>query len=274
MPSPSARLADAVDWDPEAIVAYEQAISLFPFDLYVANGYANLRKVNEEFEEALRLYEGNVRKFPYNLVAKVGRADLLKRLGQYDDALSAYDEIMQIAPTYAAAKNGKAAILVVRGEYSLALSLLPSEAPATRDDWVSWHVRGMAFVRGGEIDRGIEHLEKGRAQTPFARERRYFERALSVARMRKGEFAKALEVLQQVGGLGLSNILRLHAYAGAGNLTDARKTYRELSLGCPAELIDLKDAIAARYELTADHQMHANDNWIFSREAEALLQAA
>jgi hypothetical protein len=38
-------------------------------------------------------------------------------------------------------------------------------------------------------------------------------------------------------------------------------------------LIDLKDAIAARYGLTTKH-MHANDNWIFSREAEALLQAA
>jgi tetratricopeptide (TPR) repeat protein len=260
---------------PEAIAAYEEAIDLFPFDSYVANGYANIRKVNDEFQEALRLYEGNVKRFPYSLVAKSGRADLLKRLGQYDDALSAYDEILKISPTYVSAKNGKAAILVVRGDYSSALSLLSSQEPATRDDWIAWHIRGMAFVKGGELDRGIEYLEKGRAQTPFARERRYFERALSVARMRKGEFDKALEVLQQVGGLGLSNILRLHAYAGAGKMMGAaRSTYRALSLKCPAELIDLKDAIAARYGLTADQQMHANDNWIFAREAEALLQAA
>jgi tetratricopeptide (TPR) repeat protein len=258
---------------PESIAAYEEAIALFPFDQYIANGYANLRKVNDELDEALRLYEGNVRKFPYSLVAKNGRADLLKRLGRYTDALLAYDEIIRIAPTFGAARNGKAAILVVRGEYHSALSLLPTEAPATRDDWIAWHIRGMALIKSGEIDRGIEHLENGRIQTPFAREKRYFERALGVARMRKGDFDKAVEVLKAVGGLGLSNILRLHAFAGKGKLAEARITYKELSARCPQQLIELKDAIASRYGLAAA-PFHHNDNWIFSRETEALLQAA
>ena len=265
---------------PESVAAYQEATGLFPLDIYIANGYANIRKVNDELGEALRLYEGNVRKFPYNLVAKTGRADLLKRLGQYTDALTAYDEIIRIAPTYAAAKNGKAAILVVRGEYALAHSLLPNETPSTRDDWIAWNIRGMAFLKSGDTARGIEHLELGRQHTPFARERRYFERSLSFARMRIGDFDQAVSVLKDVGGQGLSNILRLHAYAGRGQLAEARNTYKELIQRCPSQLIDLKDAIAARFGLAADQshaadvQSHANDNWIFSREAEALLQAA
>ncbi|WP_326897224.1 tetratricopeptide repeat protein [Bradyrhizobium sp.] len=259
---------------PEAIAAYREALSRFPSDAYVANGYANIHKVNDELDEALRLYEGNVRQFPYSLVAKAGRADLLKRLGKYEDALMAYDEIIRIAPSYAAARNGKAAILVVRGEHAAALSLLPTNDPATRDDWIAWNIRGMALIKGGELARGIEHLEQGRKQTPFARERRYLERALSVARMQTGDFNHAVNVLREVGGLGLSNILRLHAYAGDGQLVEAQTAYELLSITCPSQLLDRRDAIAARFGLIKSDQRHANDNWIFRRETEALLQAA
>jgi len=89
-----------------------------------------------------------------------------------------------------------------------------------------------------------------------------------------GDFNNAVDVLKDVGGLGLSNILRLHAYAGRGQLAEANYIYRELSLRCPSQLIDLKEAIAARFGLIANQQSYANDNWIFNREAEALMQAA
>jgi tetratricopeptide (TPR) repeat protein len=231
-------------------------------------------KVNAEFEEALQLYEGNVRKFPYSLVAKTGRADLLKRLGHYEDALQAYDEIIGISPDYAAARNGKAAILVVRDDFSSALKLLPDHAPVTRDDWVAWHIRGMIFMRLGETDKAIAHFESSRELTPFARERRYFERALSVAQMRKGDFKKAIEALNDVGTLGMSNVLRLHAFAGAGDFGLAKSTYDDLTVHCPSNLVELKNAIASRFGITTLQAPHANDNWIFRRESEALLQEA
>ena len=259
---------------PEAIEAYAAAVEIFPFSDYIANGFANIRKVNDEFHEALRLYEGNVRKFPYSLIAKTGRADLLKRLGQYTDAIDAYEEIISIYPGYAAAKNGKAAILVVRGEFEAALKLLPTHAPKTRDDWIAWHVRGMILLRKGELDGAIDHFEGGRVETPFAGERRYFDRALSVARMRKGEFAKAIEILDDAGASGLSNVLRLHAYAGMGSTPKAISTYQELSLRCPLGLVDLKDAIASRFGIITTQFEHHNDNWIFNREAEAILREA
>jgi tetratricopeptide (TPR) repeat protein len=257
----------------EAVAAYEEAVSLFPFDERVANGYANIRKVNDELAASLSLYENNVRRFPYSLVAKVGRADLLKRLRAYDDALAAYDQIISIWPAYAAARNGKTAILVARNMFEAADRLLSDELPISRDDWVAWHIRGMMFVRQERFDRAIEHLEFGAQNTPFAREKRYFNRALSVAKIRKGRFAEAFEVLEGGGG-GISNVLRFHALAGAGDRNGASSYFAELAAKCPSELIELKDAIAARFGFSDQISQHHNDNWIFDRESEALLQEA
>lgn len=257
---------------PEAVVAYGEAVKLFPFEARMANGYANIRKVNDELAVSLALYEGNVRRFPYDLVAKGGRADLLKRLGRYDDALVAYDEIMQIWPGYLAARNGKAAILVARNEFAKAEALLSDRPPASRDDWIGWHIRGMILFRRERFDEAIAHFEFGSNQTPFAREKRYFDGALSVARMRKGNFIEAVHALEGAGG-GISNVLRFHAVAGAGNLDRARDHYQELAVRCPSQLIELRDAIAARYGFSGQIDHH-NDNWIFQREFEALLQEA
>jgi tetratricopeptide (TPR) repeat protein len=256
----------------EAAEAYQVATKLFPFDARTANGYANIQKVNDHLDEALRIYESNVRRFPYDLVSKSGRADLLKRFGQYDDALQAYDEIIKISSGYIAARNGKAAVLVVRGEYEQAESLLPTKVPETRDDWIAWHIRGMILFRKNEFQRAVDHFREGEARTPFARERRYFKSALGLARLRIGQFKEATEDLQESSG-PLATILRLHAYAGMGDKERARRLFIELTENCPVRLFDLRDAIASRFG-TASEAVHHNDNWIFDRESEALLQEA
>jgi tetratricopeptide (TPR) repeat protein len=258
---------------PEAVAAYEEAVRLFPFEQRVANGYANIRKVNDELAASLALYEGNVSRFPYSLVAKVGRADLLKRLRAYDDALAAYDEIISIWPGYASARNGKAAILVALNRFEAAKELLSDTPPASRDDWIAWHVRGMILVRQERFDEAIKHFEFGAKNTPFVRERRYFDRAMSVAKMRKGKFKEAVEVLEGSGG-GISNVLRFHALAGAGDTDRANRYFVELATKCPSQLIELRDAIAARFGFADQISHHHNDNWIFDRETEALLQEA
>lgn len=256
----------------EAITAYQEAYTIFPYDSRVATGYANIRKVNDELSESLQIYEKNVRQFPYDLVSKSGRADLLKRLGHYDDALNAYDQIIGIWPNYKAARNGKAAILVVRGQFKQAEALLPTNSPNTRDDWIAWHVRGMILLRTNDLDKAIKHFRDGGIQIPFARERRYFDSALAVARMRLGQFEGAVQALSDTEGV-LPNILRFHAYAGAGNIDRAKATYIELSTRCSAQLVDLRDAIATRFGIIQE-LVHHNDNWIFERESEAILREA
>jgi tetratricopeptide (TPR) repeat protein len=257
---------------PEAIAAYEDAVNRFADDVRLANGYANIRKVNDELPESLRLYEKNVRQFPYDLFSKSGRADLLKRTGKYDDAISAYDQILHTRPDYESARNGKAAILVVKGCYNEALSLLPSVQPSTRNDWIAWHIRGMVLLRKNEIENAVRLFEEGRRTIPFASERRYFDGALSLARLQQSNFELAAHSLVNTGG-GLSNILRFHAYAGMGNVERARALYVELSERCPAQLIELREAIAGRFGI-AENVTPRNDLWIFGRESEALLQDA
>jgi tetratricopeptide (TPR) repeat protein len=257
---------------PGAIEAYGEAVSKFPTDARLANGYANIRKLNNELREALRLYEGNVNRFPYDLMAKTGRADLLKRLGYYDDALRAYDDIIDLWAGYAAAKNGKAAILAVRGEFELAEALLPVGLPRTRDDWVASHIRGMILLRKSDVAAAIAHFEWARRTTPFSRERRYFERALAAARIRRGEFSKAVETLEEGQG-ALTNIIKLHAYAAEGRLEKARVALTEVVSDCPESLVELREEIAARFRLIPSPPHH-NNNWIFAREEEALLQDA
>jgi tetratricopeptide (TPR) repeat protein len=256
----------------DAIQLYQEAAERFPFDAHVCNGYANIMKVSDELSESLRLYDANVRQFPYDLISKSGRADLLKRLGRYDEALEAYDQIIQVWPDYLAARHGKAAVLVVRGRVSEAEQLLPAAFPSTRDEWIAWQIRGMILLARDDLDAAVQHFQSGLDRTPFAREKRYFARGLCAARLRKGEFQGAVGAVENLGG-GLSNILRFHALAGMGRLDQARASFRELTTKCPQQLIDLKDAVAGRFGF-AFSAAHHNDNWIFGREAEALLQEA
>jgi hypothetical protein len=90
--------------------------------------------------------------------------------------------------------------------------------------------------------------------------------------LRRKNFEKASETLADSGG-GLSNVLRLHARAGMGDLSGARLVYGELTKNCPAQLVDLRDAIAGRFGIIKEATPQ-NDNWIFWRESEVLLQEA
>ena len=231
----------------EATSAYQEASNLFPRDCRIANGYANVLKVNDDLEESLRLYEENVRRFPYDLYSKSGRADLLKRLGKYSDAIDAYDEILKRWPHWETARNGKAAVLVIKGQFDQALALIPSERPSTQSDWIAWHIRGMIFLRRNQIKEAVAFFEDGRQTTPFAREKRYFESALSAAfKLRDGKPDEAALALVEAG-TPLPTILRLHAFSAMGNTARATSIYRLLVESCPPRLVDLRDAIAVRY---------------------------
>jgi len=69
-------------------------------------------------------------------------------------------------------------------------------------------------------------------------------------------------------------VLHFHALAGAGDTDRANSYFVELATKCPSQLIELKDAIAARFGFSDQISHHHNDNWIFDRETEALLQEA
>lgn len=253
----------------KALEVYDAAIRRFPFDSRLRNGRASVLKLAGRLDLALRAYDETAGLFPYELVTLAGRADLLKETGDFDGAIKLYDQIIGKWPGYYSAKHAKAAILVVRGLYVEADRLLPRDTPQTYDEWIGFHVRGMMLLRQGELEAAITHFTMGSLNVPYARERRYFENALAVAYLRRREYPAAIKLIDRVAG-PMGNVIQLHAYAAVGRRGEAQSAYERTQENCPAQLIELRDELAARYHLSAT-QPHHDETWIFHQECESML---
>ena len=256
----------------EATSAYQEASNLFPRDCRIANGYANVLKVNDDLEDLSVYMRKTFVAFPTTCIASLGARICLSVSGNIATQSTHTIEILKRWPHWETARNGKAAVLVIKGQFDQALALIPSERPSTQSDWIAWHIRGMIFLRRNQIKEAVAFFEDGRQTTPLRREKRYFESALSAAKLRDGKPDEAALALVEAG-TPLPTILRLHAFSAMGNTARATSIYRLLVESCPPRLVDLRDAIAVRYEVINAPDAH-NDNWIFQRECEALLQEA
>lgn len=253
----------------DALAAYDDAIRRFPYESRVHNGRASVLKMNGQYEDALGAYAENVRQFPYDLVALNGRADLLKELGNFDGAVKLYDQIISHWPGFISARHAKAAILAVRGRYDEAEELLPKHPPETRDEWIGSHVRGMIWLRRGDIQSAIDHFSKGVLAVPYARERNYFETALALAHLQCKQFARAADLVERTSG-PMANVLKLHAFAAADRRREAQIAYKRIEVRCPPKIVDLRDELASRYRFLSKPPRH-NDNWIFQQECAGML---
>lgn len=257
----------------EAFEAYEEALRKFPNDAWLRNGRADALKRLGRLKEALKTYDENIARSPYDLIAWSGRADILKELGELKEAAAAYDKLMMRYPGKQAIRNSKAAVLAALRRYEDALALLPEGEAQTREEWIAQHIRGMIHLRRGNNDLAIRLFENGIAKIPFAHERRYFEIALAVARLRMKKFDQAVDFLGK-GSEPLTNVLRMHALAGLKRLDQAQDVLRGLETTCPQNLRKLKDELAARYSLSRRQPKH-DARWIFDEECRsALLEAA
>lgn len=255
----------------EAIIAYEKAESIFENDPWIANGLANAYKACGKYEEALRLYDRNAGRFPYDLITKSSRADLLKRLGHYDRALEAYDQIIGVWGSFASARHAKAAILVATGKYAEAAVLLPEKQPSTEDEWIAYHVRGMAMLRQGKIENAINHFTAGALQTPFAKELKYMNSALAIAKIMNGKYDEAIQA-NPLSNSPITNVIYLHALAGSGRTSEARSLYNKIS-SSDAEMNNLRDEIAAHFNVI-DLEPRKPISWLVEQESEFLLRYA
>jgi tetratricopeptide (TPR) repeat protein len=256
-----------------ALASYDKALTKFPNDEFVRNSRANILKLLGKPEAALQAYDETIRSFPYDIFARSGRADLLKTLGRIPEALEAYDYLIERNPSGQNFWHAKAAILVVLGEYAKAEEMLPSKSPETRDDWIAYHVRGMILLKSNKLDAAVVHFETGLNSIPFARQRKYFQNALAIARLRRGEYAKATETLISAEE-PMAEILKIHAFGELRQSDLAKRSLARLELVCPVTLIPLRDELAARYQLRQQPPRH-EDPWIFDEECRvALLNAA
>lgn len=256
----------------DALSSYDESIRRFDLEVVARNGRANILKVMGLFDLALQAYDKNVKDFPYNLYSLSGRADLLRRLGEYDEAIKAYDTIIHRHPKETHAKVAKSAILVAQKRFDDALNLLSSESPKTEDEWVGFHIRGIAALYKGEIEAAVKIFEKGASESPFSRRRMYFNSALAAAKMRMGDFSGATGLLIHSKD-PVSSLLLVHSLSEVGNSIGASQAFNRIDKNLGGAMGLLRMELGARYKLTIGKSKY-DDNWVFERESEAFLQAA
>jgi tetratricopeptide (TPR) repeat protein len=240
----------------EAEVAAERALQFDP-TVVARTGRAEVLKAQGRYGEALEAYDEATRLFPGDVVARTGRAEVLKAQGRYGEALEAYDEATRLFPESAFTRIGRAYLLVLMQRLTEALASLPSGRPLTQQDWIAFHIRGMAHLRAGSLGDAQRLFEVGVRECPAAVQRDAFRRALAVTlihQRRYEEAASQIEVQSAWGDVVLkagSNLLAAHAWGGAGRREQARARFEPVaSLELPL-VARLRDALGERYELSS-----------------------
>ncbi|MBI3670149.1 MAG: tetratricopeptide repeat protein, partial [Acidobacteria bacterium] len=257
----------------EAFQEYDGIVRDFPNEVVPRSGRAEVLKALGRLDEALVEYEGTVRDFPYNVVARTGRAEVLKALGRLDEALRQYDDNLERFPADRWARNGKAATLSILGRFEEALELLLVRTPRTLNDWVGFHIRGMALMKQGNLDAAMGIFERGIRESPWFETVNYFRSALAVALLRRQEFRMAAEAIKDDEAI-VSTVLRIHIFGELGQTQLAKDALERVKASPLSCVIVLRDEFAARYGLEKRRQAPRSDQWVFEKECDLLLEAA
>ena len=259
----------------EALDAYEATIEQFPNDAVAQRGRAEVLKELNRLDDALIIYEKNIGQFPYDVVAQTGRAELLKDLNRLDEARIAYEKTIERFPNNLVARNGYANLLVLTDHFQKARSILSIENPISKEDWIGYHILAMSYLKSGHADEAIRRLTYGLKSKPW--NKKSFAHALVVAKMRKREFAGALEILKDgMEDLTISQkrnrLLFLgHALAEVNKKNETVNVLNSsILVTAPSPRVHrLKDYLFQRYEL-ADAKLPSPDYiYVLDREIEA-----
>jgi tetratricopeptide (TPR) repeat protein len=279
----NAGLNDAVIWRTKAellktmgrlsnaLTTYDDAARLFFNDVITRRGRAEVLKEMGRLDDALAAYDEAVALFHEDAVTLSGRAEVLKEMGRLDEALQVYEETARLFPADQVARNGSANLLMLLNRIDDARRLLTKEHPTSREDWIGYHILSMSYLKTAEIDEAIERLAYGLENAPWATVKVYFASALSVARIRKRQFAEAEAVLK-------SNVVSLdlfqrqkrlallgHSLAGQGKRDEAVATLASIGPTTNSRLQTLREDVILRFNLPPK-----TDAVISSEEAAAL----
>ena len=238
-----------------ALAAYDAVIECFPNNVVARNGRAEVLKERGDLEAALAAYDAVIERFPDNVVARAGRAEVLKERGDLEAALAAYDAVIEEFPYNAIARNARGSVLILLGRLDEARASLPNRSPRTVQDWIAYHVLGMAELGQGLTTQAISRFEYGLTSAPSTRQRAYFANALGVARLRDRQFREARQALlspQRVPTArerAKSRILLMHAQAGVGDVAEAAVMLQESADVRYPKVVLLRSQIARRFGL-------------------------
>lgn len=254
----------------DALQNFREVSNKFPLSATPRAGLAKVLKELGRFDEALDAYGAVVADFPLEPIGHIGIADVLRRRGSLAESISGYRTLMNQFPKSPRLRNSLAAALTAAGEYADARILLPAHDPASRSEWVSFHIRGMISLRSGDLDSAREVFEKGVSDSPWARERSFFETALAVLEVRSRRFEKALTLLERPPAFGLeplAEVVRLHALSAAGQIENVRITTE-------GSQYTESDPLIRRIRNTLIQRDNTKMESIFEWECDAILLAA
>lgn len=251
---------------------YSKGIERFPFDPYFLTGLATSFRKSGKYQSALQAFDQARQRFPNNHYARLGRADMLRRLGQVSDALASYRRMHKEDESFLPARNGLASLLVHQGEYSEALSLLSDDEPRTQDEWRSQIIRGMLFVKQGDLEVAEKYFLNKIRKSPFARERRIMNAALASIDIERNNFYKALRRSEGVDG-EVTEMIKMHALAGAKKTESARVILGNFRKNLPDFFPEIREEIASQFGMNSDRPSH-DRNWLVAEEQTILLLEA
>ncbi len=250
-------------------------INRFPNDPYHRLGLARVLRDLGRFREALAAFDESIRFHPLNMAGLVGKGDTYRKLGNLERAKGVYEDVVKRVNSVRYVRFGLASVLVAQSHYTAALALLPDKLPATKSEWVAYHIRGMTFLRRGDFSNARRVLEWGMNECPWGEQREYFATALATCRIREGRYMEAIDLVEHVSSVSVfptSRAIGMHAYAGLGDDQGFDRSYDAIPVTASPIVLNLRDSLVDLYKSKKDIQIKAEQ--IFAAECDSLLLAA
>lgn len=259
----------------QAELEMRSLIDRFPDESTPRLGRARFLRDLGRFDAAIEAFDEAYRIHPLNIAGLVGKADTFRKLGELELAKNTYQKVIDKLNSNHQVRVGLASVFVALSDYEAALDLLPNKLPATKGEWVAYHVRSMTFLRRGDFSKARNMLEWGVEECPWAEQREYFATALATCRIREGRSQEAIGLVRNISSVSIypaSLAIRMHAYAELGDLRKFQRAYDEIPTASSPVVLNLRDSISARYKSTGG--VPVSDDQIFAAECDVLLVAA
>ena len=258
----------------EALEAYDQVRREHPEDVVAQNGRAEVLKAMGKFSEALEAYDQVRREHPEDVVAQNGRAEVLKAMGKFSEALEAYDQVRREHPENVVARNGLANLLAELGRYEEALSLVADLPSIGAQGWIAEHIRGMIYLRQGNLEAAVRVFERGVAECPFGRSRAFFQTALAATELQLKDYAAAEAAVatmdEEAAALDAVESIRTHIFGLRDKFDRAADSYRRLSEPTTALARELFEELRCRF-VVRQPAVHS-DAWLIDCQIRFQMQ--